>query len=152
VSNSLPARLTDLTFDSVDLQRSDLSLHLDIVSGLNDGLDVRGEDTVIPSADGRVFRDRKGDVRHIVLAGIIMGTGATETLRQASYQNLCDEVEATFPLTGDPAVLEGTARDGTTRSIAARAINLIWDESQVFGMAQVSVMLDSVDPDWATGS
>jgi hypothetical protein len=148
VSNSLPARLTNLTFDAADLQRSDLSLHLDIVSGLNDGLEVRGTDTVVPSAAGRVFRDRKRDVRHIVLAGWIQGTGSTEANRQASYQNICDELEALFALDADPATIIGEARDGTWRSIDARTMNIVWDDEPVFGVSHVSVLLDSVEPDW----
>lgn len=148
MSNSLPARLKNLTFDGNDIQKSDISMHFDIEQGLNDGLEVRGEDSVVPGAAGRVFRNRERDVRHLVLRGILQGTGATETVRQGSYQNLCDQVESYFPLDDDPATLVGEARDGTWRAIDARATTIIWDPEPVFGVGWVVVNLDSVEPDW----
>jgi hypothetical protein len=150
VANGLPARLRSLTFGGADVQKSDISLHLDIQSGLNDGLEVRGTDSLVPGLDGMIARDRKRSVRHIVLSGLIQGTGSTESLRQGSYQNLCDYVEETFQLDGSPAVLVGQARDGTWRHITARTTNIVWDDEPVFGVGDVSVFLDSVDPDWDT--
>jgi hypothetical protein len=148
VANHLPVVLASLTFDSVDLQRSDLSVHLDIVAGLNDGLDVRGQDTVIPTATGRTPRTRKGDVRHILLAGVLQGTGSTEAVRLASWQNLRDELEAVFDPTADPATLVGMANDGTWRSIEARTVAIVWNPSTVFGVGELSISLDAADPTW----
>lgn len=150
--NALPARLANLEFAGEDLQRSDLRIHLDIVSGLNDGLEVRGTDTVVPGLAGQVPRDRKANVRHIVLAGWIQGTGTTEVERQADYQSSCDLLEATFSLVADPDTLQGTARDGSSRSIEARPTNLVWDDEPAMGVCHITVMLDSVEPDWAGGS
>lgn len=146
--NALVAVLSSLTFDAVDLQRSDLSLHLDIVEGLNDGLDVRGEDTVVPSADGRVPRNRRADVRHIILAGILQGDGEREADRLASWQNLRDTLEATFDPTADPATLSGIALDGTTRSIDARTVAIVWNPSEIIGVGELSISLDAADPAW----
>lgn len=148
MANSLPAKLRSLTFEGFDCQRSDLSIHLDIVSGLNDGLEVRGTDTVIPGLAGRSFRDRKADVRHIVVAGLIQGTGSTAALQLASFQNLSDAIEAAFSLTADPGTLTGEARDGTWRSIDARTTNIVWDPEPVFGVGTISIFLDAVETDW----
>lgn len=148
---SLPARLTGLQFDGVSLQRlsPSFTMHFDIEQGLNDGLEVRGEDSTVPGADGQVPRNRKRHVRHLVLKGLVMGRGATEALRQANFQNLMDELEETFALDADPATLEGTARDGSTRSIEARTTNIVLpDEEPAMSVGYVSVMLDSVVPDW----
>ena len=147
--NNLPVRLSSLTFDGTDLQRSDLSVHFDIVSGLSDGLDVRGIDRVIPSAAGRTAYARVGDVRHIILAGTIQGTGATEDLRLASWQNLRDELEVLFDPTQDPATLSGVALDGTTRTIDARPQpGIVWTDPGVLGVETCVVILDSVTPSW----
>lgn len=148
MANSLPVALSSLTFEFTDLQRPDLSLHLDVVAGLNDGLDVRGEDTIIPSAAGRTSRNRKADVRHILLAGVLQGVGATNALRLASWQNLRDELEALFDPTAAPGTLVGLANDGSWRSIDARTIAIVWNPSSIMGVDELSIALDSVDPDW----
>lgn len=148
MANGLEVALSAMTFQFADLQRSDLSLHLDIVEGLNNGLDVRGKDTVIPSAAGQTPRTRKADVRHILLAGILQGTGATEATRLASWQNLRDEVEALFDVVAMPGTLRGMARDGTWRTITARTTSIIWNPAPVLGVDELAIALDSTDPDW----
>lgn len=146
--NSLPAYLSQLTFDGVDLQRADLSVHCDIVEGLNDGLEVRGEDTVIPSARGRTARNRKADVRHLLVACLIEGEGASEAERLASWQGLRDELEAAFDPEADPAILQGVALDGSTRAIDARTTSTMYAPSPAMGVGTLTVQLESVDPDW----
>ncbi len=146
--NGLSAYLTNLTFGGTDLQRSNLSVHLDIVFGLNDGLEVRGVDTVIPSAVGRVPRNRKADIRHIQLVGWLQPVGATNALRESAYQVLRDEMEALFSQVAAPATLSGTAPNGSTRSILARTENIIWNESPVFALGELTISLDSVVPAW----
>lgn len=148
MANGLPAYLTNLTFGGTDLQRSNLSVHLDIVFGLNDGLEVRGVDTVIPSAVGRVARNRKADIRHIQLTGWLQAVGATNALRDAAYQVLRDEMEALFSQVAAPATLSGLAPNGSTRSILARTDTIIWNESPVFALGELTISLDSVVPAW----
>lgn len=147
MANTIPATLTDLTYESVDLQRDDLAVHFDVVSGLNDGLTVRGEDTTIPAMDGRVARNRKKDTRTVVLAGFLQGIGTSESERLSDYQTLRDEMEETFDLL-TVGTLSGTAADGTTRSIDARPELIVWDPAPVNGVGTISVTLLSVDPDW----
>lgn len=146
--NNLTTTLAQLTFDGVDLQRSDLSVHLDLLEGLNDGLDVRGEDTVIPTARGRVARNRKADMRHLLLAGLIQGEGSSEALRLASWQSIRDELEATFDPEGLPATLSGVALDGSTRTIEARTVSSMYAPSEVPGVGTISFQLEAAEPDW----
>lgn len=149
MANDLPVVLSSLTFNGTDLQREDLTLHLDVASGLNDGIDVRGEDTIIPSAAGRTARNRKRDVRHLLLSGFLQGDGATEADRLASWQALRDEVEALFDPADDPGTLTGVALDGSTRTITARALNIIWiGDDSLLGVNNLAIALDSADPDW----
>lgn len=148
MANNLPATLTDLTFGGADLQRADLSIHLDIVSGLNDGKRVRGTDTVIPSMRGRVARNRIADGRDIILAGWLQGTGSSEANRLASYQNLRDEVEAIFDPEDAPATLVGQAQDGTWREIDCRTVSIVWDPAVINGVGQLSISLDAAEADW----
>lgn len=146
--NDLHARLRNLTFDAVDLQRADLSVHLDVMN-LNGGLDVRGKDTVIPSLDGRIARVRVADVRHVIVEGWIQGVGATEALRLASAQELLDELEALFSPDLDPNPLAGLAADGSTRTLLCRPQpGILWPDPIVPGVHKVSVLLDSVFPNW----
>jgi hypothetical protein len=150
MANAIPTPLSSLTYDGTDLQRSDLSVHLEITLGLNDGLDVRGEDSVVPGATGRIPRSREGDVRHLQLAGWVQGVGTTEAARLADWQSLRDELEALFDPTRDEATLAGEAWDGTTRTIEARPEpGIIWNQSEIPGVTQLSVALIATDPTWA---
>lgn len=150
MANTLPAELTSLTFDGVDLQRSDLSIHFDITKGLNDGLAVRGEDTVVPGLDGQIPRNRKRDHREIELLGRLMGVGTTLEQQLADLQASLDELEEAFAADGSPAVLSGVARDGSTRTILARVISggFVVGPEEAPGTRAVSVALTSVVPDW----
>ena len=147
MANALRGTLVSLTYEGTDLRRSDLSVHLDVVSGLNDGLTVRGEDTTIPGMDGRVARNRKKDTRTVLLAGFLQGIGSGEDGRLAAYQNLRDEMEALFDLTL-VGTLVGQAADGTWREIDARPELIVWDPAPVNGVGTISVTFISVEPDW----
>jgi hypothetical protein len=151
VPNNLPSRLTSLTLDGVDLQRSDLSLHCYIVSGLNDGLEVRGEDTVVPGARGQLARERVADVRRVVVRCDIQPVGVGEAARLAAAQALRDELEGLFDPEAEPATLEGVAWDGSTRSIEVRTEpGVVWDESRALAVEGATFLLTATEPDWAT--
>ena len=149
MSNALPVVLTNLEFNATDLQRSDLSVHLDIVMGLNDGIQVRGVDTVIPGLEGVVPRSRILGARNVQLVGWLQPPGATEAVRLAAAQALLDELTTLFDPTMDPATLTGVARDGSTRSIDCRPeTGPIFEEWDVLGVYRVSVSLIAADPTW----
>ena len=155
MANALATELSSLTFDGVDLQRSNLTIHLEVTQGLWELPEVRGEDSIVPGLNGRIPRNRVRDRRMIVLAGWVQGTGANETDRLASFTNLMDELDNLFRpdmfvSTADP-ILTGTAWDGTTRSIAARPISLLPGPSPIPGVRPVTVTLEAVEPDWTGG-
>jgi hypothetical protein len=156
VPNGLPAYLRSLTYGGVDLQRSDLSLHLDISEGLNDGLRVRGKDTVVPSLAGNMPRNRVADVRDIRLTGWAQGGGATEVERLAAWQALRDELEELFTTVGEAVdriqTLEGIALDGSTRSIDCATEVVLWTPSEAFAAGVIAVQLVATTPTWATAS
>lgn len=148
---TLPARLASLTYKSTSLQRADLSVHLDIVEGLNDGVDVRGIDTVIPGLEGVTPRSRKRGARHIQLLGVIQAVGMDEDARLADWQDLLDELEVLFDPSAAAGTLEGIALDGTTRSISCRVEQggFIRSPQDVWGVDTISVALIAHDPDWS---
>lgn len=152
MSNDLPAYVTGLTIEGTDVQRADLSVHLDVIVGLNDGLNVRGKDTIVPGLAGRTLRNRKRDTRDLIVAGVVQGTGSTEGDRLSSAQTLRDELVALFDPTG-VVTISGQTADGQTRSIDARPGPIVWNGSDsVYGVWNVSIALESVVPDWTLGT
>lgn len=152
MSNALEAVFTSLTYKGTDLQRSDLTVHLDVTLGVDEPVEVRGEDTIVPALAGRIPRNRVGDRLVIELTGWVQGTGATEDLRLASFRNLSDELRLLFDPRDAPGTLAGTTWDGATREIEARSNGMRWGPHNVFGVRQLIVVMESVDPDWSGGS
>lgn len=142
-----------VVFDGTDVQEID-GIFLELVSGLTgEGLSVRGVDVTIPGLAGRVARLRRADVRRIELRGFVRGVGATRADAIADFRANMDDLDALFDKTADPAVLSVTTEDGIVRTINARTVDLMLGEEVVSGEFQyVSVVLESVDPDWSVGS
>lgn len=140
-----------LTFAGTDIQKSDFGIFLEIVSGLHDGLSVRGVDTIIPGLEGRVARNRVADRRIIQLAGYVSGTGTGLTTQRSTFRDNAQAVEALFSLTAAPAVLSATLEDSTVMEINARTIEIHF--GQVWGsvVQRVEIDLESVTPDWVAG-
>jgi hypothetical protein len=134
--------LTELTFRGTSLMRSDLTVIMRIVRGLGEVMDVRGEDTIIPNATGRTPRDRKKDRLTIELKG------ATELLQRTSFKTLRAELRTLFDPSLAPGALVATLEDGTTLSIDARAINILYGDDGIPSFREVSVELEAVE-DWA---
>lgn len=118
------------------------------VRGLDDAPEVRGEDTVIPSAEGRVPRNRVWDRRVIELYGFVAGTGASETAQRADVRSALETLRTLFDPTGDPATLVVTLEDGSTATISARPINMVLDDGRIPTYREVSVELEAVEDDW----
>jgi hypothetical protein len=140
--------LTELTFRGTSLMRSDLTVIMRIVRGLGEVMDVRGEDTIIPNATGRTPRDRKKDRLTIELKGHVAGSGATELLQRTSFKTLRAELRTLFDPSLAPGALVATLEDGTTLSIDARAINILYGDDGIPSFREVSVELEAVE-DWA---
>lgn len=130
------------------LETGDLSLYLEITYGLNEQPDVRGKDSVVPHAAGAIARNRRAHDRRILLAGWVAGVGATQALQRASYQNTFDTLTTLFATDRAVANLVVTAPDATTRTIAARPLNIAIKEILAGEFAEVTVELLSVAPNW----
>jgi hypothetical protein len=141
--------MTELTFKSASLMRSNMTVLLRIVRGLGEVMSVRGEDTIIPNARGRTPRNRMRDRLAIELRGMVMGTGSDEAAQRASFVDLRQELRELFNPDDPPGQLVVTLEDGTTQSIDARAVNLLWGDDDIPTYRTLSVELEAVE-DWST--
>lgn len=141
--------LPGLTYAGVDLLRADLSVALRITRGLGELMEVRGTDTVIPSAAGRIRRNRVKDRLAIELDGFVMGFGETDAAQRSSYVALRAELRALFDSTLPARPLVATREDGSRLTINAAAVNLLWDSDDANPtFRDVSVELESYE-DWS---
>lgn len=139
-----------LTANSTDVQDADLGIFLEIVRGLNESPSVRGTDTIVPGLAGRVARNRVADVLTIELRGIVTGAGADEAAQRSDYRTNVNTVRALFDPTS-LVTLVAALEDGTSATITARPLNLVWDQL-LPTLANVSIEMESIDPDWVIGS
>ncbi len=150
-----PAYPTSLVANSVDLTRSDGRILMRVTRGLNEIPEVRGEDTIIPSAAGRVARDRVADRMVIEAEGMVMGSGADEDAQRADFRSLVADIRALMYPTQAPYELVVTLEDGvSTVAITARPINVVWGDDDIPSYRKLSCQWESVDAsDWvALGS
>lgn len=136
-----------VTYDGTDLQDSDLGIFLQIVVGLDDGAEVRGQDTVIPYLDGRLARPRRFDRRRIVLEGIVQGSGSTRELGMADYRANRRTLAQLFDNARDPATLRLVLEDGDITRCEARPLSIEANEVVQSQFAYISVELEAVS-DW----
>lgn len=141
------APVKDLTYGGTDIQ--DLrGIYLEIVSGLAEPPSVRGADTVVPGRPGRIRRNRVADTQPIELRGWVCGDGDGEAAQRADFATNRAAFRALFSPTAGDRVLSCTLEDGSTATINASALAAtIWNQI-VPTYAEVSVRLESVDPDW----
>jgi len=143
-----PVATIAVTFGGTDVQAADFGVFLEIVKGLNESPEVRGSDLVVPGLPGRVPRNRVGDRLAIELLGMVSGSGATRALLLADFRANVRAVQALFAPTAAPAVLAAALEDGTTATILARPLNLVWRDVAP-GIAVVSVEMESAgSPYW----
>ena len=143
-----PLASIGLTYDAVDLQAADLSIFLEITSGLNEVAAVRGKDVLVPSADGQFARNRRKDHLDILLTGVVIGNGVDQAGRRAAYRASSRFLRDLFDPSRMPAALVASLEDGDTATILARPVNSIWNEIVKSEYAKISVALYSVAPDW----
>jgi hypothetical protein len=97
--------------------------------------------TTIPLTAPLIRNHDAGDqVRQVDTAG---SSGDREVFRTNAKI-----VRALFATDAEPADLIAALEDGTTATIAARALNSIWDQITP-DLAAVSIELESVAPDWS---
>lgn len=141
-----------VTFRSVELQGEGFCL--DIVKGLHEPAAARGKDSIAPGQDGRYPRNRKRDVRRILLEGYVRGVGTTLQERRESFFTTVEAIMATMDRAAAPGVLSvdgGTygLPSGEEWTINARCINVLGGPMLSQWTAQeFSIELESVDPDW----
>ena len=91
-----------LTVQGVDVQRSDLSLFLEVAEGLGAGASVRGGDVLVPGLPGRRSRNRLADVLALELAGWIKAASLS------AYRDLVQELNLLFRPSRGPVELSAT--------------------------------------------
>lgn len=140
--------VTDLAYASTDLQPDSLDFVLWVTRGLNDIPSVRGTDQVVPARTGQVERNRKADKLAIELRGYVLGNGSTGELIVANFRSSVEILKALF----DPAlaqrVLSATLEDGSAATINARVVGLAMLEVVANHVAEVAVLMESLDPYW----
>ena len=131
-----------ITYKATDVQRADLSMHLDILEGLDEIAETVGGDQPYVGKDGQAEGVRRHSVRRIILAGWIRGA------TNSAYRTLVKELHTLFdPKT--PGNLVATLEDATTGTIRARAIAIVWVDPERFGNTRrVRILMDSSAPDW----
>lgn len=120
-----------------------------IESGWHDGIEVRGEDWVIPGKAGQTEGARKDHVRVIRLRGVVVGTD------EANWKAVCAELETIF----DPALTSGSLVVSTpykglpsgTRTISAKTVNYRTVERLANLVTEYDVTLHAIadPPDWS---
>lgn len=146
------AATVTLTYDSQDIQDIDgifLDLHK---GGPGEIADIRGIDDIIPGLDGRTVRNRRVDKRTIELRGFVRGTGSDEAAQREDYWDNRIALAALFDPT-EVNNLVATLPGGLEYTISARTQPPFVLNQRVPSFAEVSIVLESVDPDWVlTGS
>jgi len=151
---SSPIAFVGLTFDSTDVQRSDLSWFLWIEKGLDEMPSVRGEDTVVPGLGGRFEGTRVNDLLPIELRGQVTADPALTdmTARRSSWRDNMRDLRALFASNRTRAALVATLEDGSSLTIDARPLNLVVTRRIGSEYAFLSIEMEGYD-DWvAAGS
>lgn len=147
--------MAELAANGHDLRRADRSVYWWIVRGwLDDSAEVRGEDDIIPSAEGRLTRPRLGDSRRLEIRGQIAGATDAEflTLVQELAPMLFDRSADPWPLVAADGY-RGLA-SGKTATINVRTVNITPDPGLLSYRRIYAVELESVDspPEWVLSS
>ena len=144
-------RMSRITYASTELQPTSGKFYFEIVAGWDDEVEVRGADTVVPSAAGRVSRTRVKDRRLIELRGWVTGQGATDDAARQDYASTMATLHSIFSPTASPAALVVHTPvlgvpTGKKRSLNARYLNALSSETFGAGLFRsMSVQLECVD-------
>jgi hypothetical protein len=126
-----------------------------VTYGLDSGPRVRGVDTIIPSATGRIARNRVADGRTIGLDGFVMGAGADLVMQRDDFRDAIEQLRALFDPTLAPGTLSVILEGGTVAEIDARTMpeEPEWGPIRMPTYREFSVDLEAVDDEWSlTGS
>lgn len=138
-----------LVAGGVDLTRSDGRLLFQPTRGLNDVPEVRGIDTIVPGLPGRVPRDRVLDRLVVEAEGMVIGAGSTESAQRTDFRALVDDIRALMDPTQSPYDIVITVEDGSSRTITARPVNVVWGPADLPSYRTASLQWEGVDAtDW----
>lgn len=148
-----PVAPVGASYAATDLQAADLSIFLQFKRGLHELPSVRGEDTVIPTAEGRHEMNRVNDVVRIELEGHVTADADALTNQEQveSFWVNAETLRTLFASDRAWAALNAVLPDGTIKSIQARPLNMIFTEVIGSLFATVSVELEGYG-DWTTAS
>jgi hypothetical protein len=119
------AAVVGLTYRETDLQEDPLGLFLEIQKGLDEPPAFRGTDTLVPSRDFQIARNRRPHSRMILLEGYLYGDESDE--RADIRTRILDLFTGPSPLF-DPRLvgeLVATLENGQTATIDARTVNVL---------------------------
>ncbi len=140
---------TSIVADGVDLTRSDGRLIFWVTRGLDEVPEVRGTDTIVPSLNGRIPRSRRLDRFVVEAAGMVQGAGSGEAAQRTDFVSLMETLRDLMNPVQDPYNLVVTREDGTTRTITARPLNIVWEGIVIPTYRTGSLQWESVDAaDW----
>lgn len=128
---------------ALDIQQSDLGIYLQIMAGLDEVPEVRGQDVTVPGLAGRLMTNRVLDRLVLELAGNVMGVGSSESAIASDYRETVQAIQRAFDPT-NYGVLVITLESGRTRTITARPLNIIWGDETARYMRPLSVALEQV--------
>lgn len=137
-----------LEYAGEDIQDQDLGIFLEIVHGLNETPEVRGVDTVVPGAPGRVAGSRVFDRFTIHLEGWVTG-GASGGA--AAFRANMAFLQSLFSPTRTPATLRAVLEDASVAEVTARPLSIAGGAQPVPDALPISVELEAIEP-WAAGS
>ena len=140
-----------ITYRNLELQPNTGRWYFELVRGWDEPPEIRGEDTIIPSAAGRYPRTRIKDRLVLELRGWVAGQGDTDDLARQDYAVSMATLLAVFDGTLDPGALVVHAPvlgvpDGQIRTMNARYLSTL--SSEVFGAGlfrSTSIELECVD-------
>lgn len=151
---STVAVLTNLTYESVDLQ--DFSrIFLQIKAGGPDEVaEISGRDDPLIGTDGQFWRPRRERRLVILLEGWVSGEGSTEAAQRDDTATARQELFALFRPNLGRGTLSVDTEDGTTWTIEAQPETCIPDRTPPLPThVGYSIRLVAVDPPyWTAGS
>lgn len=136
-----------LTYKSVELRDIGVQRWFDLTYGIWGGLEVRGEDVVVPGLAGRYPRNRVKDRRVIVLHGYVLATS------EANYKTTMDALETVF----DPSLVAGNLVVNSpylissgTKTISARYVSDTRNDLVSGLVTEFDVTMECIatPPDW----
>jgi hypothetical protein len=136
-----------VTYDGVTWNVDSMNpTYLALVEGLDEAAETSGDDEEPVGDVGMFERNHPVRLRRITLEGRVLGQGATDLLKAASYRSQVNAIKAAFEA-GVTKTLSVALEDGSTATINARTEGRDFTPLVAWA-ARVTIVLISVDPEW----